>query len=93
MRGIMSTNGFVCFLIGIASGAAAGLLLSPGSGRDNRHWLAERGYEGAGRVIGEERVEHGRRVATRGKEAAGFAKDSVGMIKRGAKLGRPLEEE
>jgi gas vesicle protein len=89
----MSTNGFVCFLIGIASGAAAGLLLSPGSGRDNRYWLAERGYEGAGRVMGSKRVEHGRRVAARGKEAAGFAKDSVRLLKRGAKLGRPLEED
>ena len=89
----MSTNGLACFLIGIASGAAAGLLFTPRSGRENREWLAERGYEGAGRIVGEERLEHGRRVAARGKEAAGYAKDSVNMIKRGARLGRPLEEQ
>lgn len=81
------------FLVGFAGGAAAGILLAPGSGSENRRWIADRGIEGAGKVIGEERVEKGRKAASRGKEATGFARDSVDLLKRGAKLGRPLEEQ
>jgi hypothetical protein len=89
----MNTNQIAWFLIGIASGAAVGLLLTPGSGRDNRRWMTDRGLEGAGKVIGEERVETGKRAMARSKEASEFARDSVNLIKRGAKLGRPLEEQ
>jgi gas vesicle protein len=89
----MRTNSLVCFLIGLASGAAAALLFAPASGEENRRWLADRGLEGAGKLIGEDRVEKGRRAAARGKEAAGFARDSIDVLKRGRRLGRPLEEQ
>ena len=65
----MSASRFVWFLIGVASGAAVGLVLTPGSGRENLRWAGDRGIEGAERLIGKERVDKGRRVVARGKEA------------------------
>jgi len=89
----MNLNRIIWFLLGASAGAAAGLLMSPASGKKNVLWLGERGLEGAGRVIGEERVEKGRRVARRTAEVASVAKDSVDVVRRGKRLRRPLEAE
>jgi len=82
----MGVNRVVWFLIGAASGAAFGLLSTPGSGRENLR-------RGANRLIGEERVRKGRRAVERGAEAASFARDGVDLVKRGKRLKRPLAEE
>ena len=89
----MGANRVVWFFIGAAAGAAFGLLATPGSGRENVRWAADRGLEGANRLIGEERVRRGRRAVERGAEAASFARDTVGLAKRGSRLKRPLDEE
>ena len=88
----MSANGLVWFLVGVASGAAVGLVMTPGSGRENLQWAGDRGVEGAERLIGKERVDKGRRMVARGAEAVEFTRDSVDLAKRGARLRRPLEE-
>lgn len=89
----MNLNRIIWFLLGASTGAAVGLLMSPASGQENLLRLGERGLDGAGRVIGKERVEKGRRVARRGAEVASVAKDSVDVVRRGRRLRRSLEED
>ncbi len=89
----MSAERLLYFLLGLTSGAAVTLLLTPASGEENREWLAEKSWEGAKRVVGEERARRGRAATARGREAVGLARDTADVVKRGSKIRRPLDEQ
>lgn len=85
------------FLAGLVAGGVTTLLLAPGSGRETRQRIVERGVEGARRtaegLIGEERIERGRELYRRGEEIRGIVEDSVDIAKRARQVTRPLDGE
>jgi gas vesicle protein len=82
------------FLGGLAVGGVATLLLAPGSGRDTRRRIVEKGLESASAtaegLIGEDRMERGRELYRRGEEIRGIVKDSLDIAKRAREVTRPL---
>jgi gas vesicle protein len=81
------------FLTGVLTGTVAALLLAPRSGSDTRRRVVERGIDAAEGLIGEERVEQGRRTLRRGQEIRELARDAADVARRARRVIRPLDQE
>jgi gas vesicle protein len=81
------------FTAGLCVGTAVVLLTAPRSGADTRRLIAEGAYKGAKRVVGEERIERGRRAVERAGEVRDLARDTFDVAKRARRVRRPLVED
>lgn len=84
------------FITGLAVGSLTTLLLTPHSGRQTRRRLVDGSFNRvrstAEGVLGEERVEQGRRIYQRGEEIRTIVEDTVDIARRARRITRPLED-
>jgi gas vesicle protein len=75
------------FLVGVAVGGAAGLLLAPKAGREIRQYLSEKTSEGRDRLVETSRdlYDRGRDLYGKGKD---LADDAADLFERGRKAVR-----
>ena len=75
------------FLIGIAVGAAAAIMLAPKSGKETRDYISQKAQEAGDTVSGTSRdlYDRGKDVYDRGKQVVD---DAAALFDRGRKLAR-----
>ncbi len=69
MRNECSADNFVCFLVGVAVGSGAALLMAPQSGKRTRRQIARRAEDAQDHLeeLGEELIAKGRELVERGR--------------------------